>query len=469
MEALRQMEESRTTTPVVGPEPRPAIREWSLEDFLKHHPAKFDGKTSPDAADQWLKDLERIYDAKMCPAENRLAFSVYMLTGEAEHWWSSTRSILEERDEAVTWETFRERFLSEYFPDSIRYAKEVEVMEKMKREVEGQRPQQLQPSQRIGGPAGSRPRHEERRMPYDRPHHQPQESRSFPPQQGRVRCYSCGGPHPRHACPRREGYRRCNNCGKEGHFGRDCPNLSRAATRPPVQTPQQHQGRDKGNRPQATGRVYAMSGVEASGSGNLVMGSCMIASSSCCVLYDSGATHSFVSFACVERLGLLVSELQCELAVSTLALGLVTTSSLCARYPVEVEGRRYKVNLICLPLQDLEVILGMDWLSASRVLIDCREKRLLFPDSEDLELVSPQGAVREIQSGAQCFIIFARMEVGERERDHQSYLWYMSLKTCFQMKYQGCLPVEKWSSLLTWYQGRVRYRWLHMAWLRQSW
>jgi len=90
---------------------------------------------------------------------------------------------------------------------------------------------------------------------------------------------------------------------------RDCPNLSRAATRPPVQAPQQHQGRDRGNRPQAMGRVYAMSGAEASGSGNLVMGSCMIAGSSCCVLYDSGATHSFVSFACVERLGLPVSEL----------------------------------------------------------------------------------------------------------------------------------------------------------------
>jgi len=50
---------------------------------------KFDGKTSPDAADQWLKDLERIYDAKMCPAENRLAFLVYMLMGEVEHWWIS--------------------------------------------------------------------------------------------------------------------------------------------------------------------------------------------------------------------------------------------------------------------------------------------------------------------------------------------------------------------------------------------
>ena len=46
--------------------------------------------------------------------------------------------------------------------------------------------------------------------------------------------------------------------------------------------------------------------------------------------------------------------------MSTPASGLVRMSSLCARCPVEVEGRRYKVNLICLPMQDLEVILGMD-------------------------------------------------------------------------------------------------------------
>ena len=94
----------------------------------------------------------------------------------------------------------------------------------------------------------------------------------------------------------------------------------------------------------------------------------------CCLLYDSRATHSFVSNACVERLGLPVGKLQCELAVSTPVSGLVRTSSLCARCLVEVEGRRYKVNLICLPLQELEVILGMDWLFVNHILIDCREK-----------------------------------------------------------------------------------------------
>jgi len=34
-----------------GPEARPPVWEWSLKHFLKHHPVKFNGKTSLDAAD----------------------------------------------------------------------------------------------------------------------------------------------------------------------------------------------------------------------------------------------------------------------------------------------------------------------------------------------------------------------------------------------------------------------------------
>jgi len=138
-----------------------------------------------------------------------------------------------------------------------------------------------------------------------------------------------------------EGYHRCNNYGKEGHFGKDCPTLARVAARPPVQASHQHQRRDRGNRPQATSRVYAMSGAEATSSGNLVMGFCLIAGMKCCVLYDYGATYSFLSDCCVKKLGLLVCELQCELVVSIPASGLVRTSSLRARCPVEVEGRKY--------------------------------------------------------------------------------------------------------------------------------
>ena len=86
--------------------------------------------------------------------------------------------------------------------------------------------------------------------------------------------------------------------------------------------------------------------------------------------------------------------------------------------PCVLEGRRYKVNMICLPLQELEVILGIDWLSTNRIFIDYREKRLFFPKSEEPELLSSQRVMKEIQDGAQCFIIFTHLEVQKEERTY---------------------------------------------------
>jgi len=46
MDALRQFGENAAGAPMYGPRPQPPPPEWSLEDFLKHQPAKFDGKAS---------------------------------------------------------------------------------------------------------------------------------------------------------------------------------------------------------------------------------------------------------------------------------------------------------------------------------------------------------------------------------------------------------------------------------------
>ena len=107
MEALRQLEENMVGAPMYDPHPQSPPHEWSLEDFLKHQPTKFDGKTSPNLADQWMKDMERIFDAKRCPDESRLAFTVYLLTGEVEHWWASMMLVMEEKHEQVNWRHLR--------------------------------------------------------------------------------------------------------------------------------------------------------------------------------------------------------------------------------------------------------------------------------------------------------------------------------------------------------------------------
>jgi len=58
----------------------------------------------------------------------------------------------------------------------------------------------------------------------------------------------------------------------------------------------------------------------------------------------------------------------------------------------------------------------MDWLSTNRILIDCREKKLLFPDSEEHELLTSQGVVKELHEGVQCYMIFTHLEVEKEER-----------------------------------------------------
>jgi len=128
------------------------------------------------------------------------------------------------------------------------------------------------------------------------------------------------------------------------------------------------------------------------------------------VLYGSGATHSFVSNECVRRLGLVMRELVCELIVATPASREVSTMTVCVGCPIEVAGRMFKVNLICLPMEGLDVILGMDWLVSNHVVIDCGQRRVVFLDAKGLELISSNQAKKEIEVGATCFMIVAKME-----------------------------------------------------------
>jgi len=103
-------------------------------------------------------------------------------------------------------------------------------------------------------------------------------------------------------------------------------------------------------------------------------------------------------------------DLGCELLVSTPSSGQVATSSVCVGCSMEVAGRRFKVNLVCLPLEGLDVILGMDWLSNNHVIIDCGRRSLVFPEHEGLEFISAQRGINEAEARATYFMIVAHAE-----------------------------------------------------------
>ncbi|XP_027362595.1 uncharacterized protein LOC113870198 [Abrus precatorius] len=136
--------------------------------------------------------------------------------------------------------------------------------------------------------------------------------------------------------------------------------------------------RNPSGRPDMRGRVYTMSGTEDTHSDDLIQGACVINGVSLRVLYDSGAMHSFISNDCVRQLELPISHMTGNLIVSTPAGPSIATSLVCRDCHIYLEGQEFIVNLICLPLSDLDVILGMDWLSANHVMLDCPNKKLAF-------------------------------------------------------------------------------------------
>ncbi|XP_047180616.1 uncharacterized protein LOC124847220 [Vigna umbellata] len=296
------------------------------------------------------------------------------------------------------------------------------VLEKNVAEVE----QQKKPQQAVRGPVSSRSNLNMRRTPYARPalpsnasgsqtHSVVAVGRSG--QQGTVTCFQCGGPHYRSSCPQLVGRKFCTRCRRNGHLESKCNMGGRAAMGPP-NAGRVQQGR--GGRAQTTGRVYAITGTKATSSGNLIIGTCLLYGKSYCVWYDSGTTHSFISKACFEKLGLTESEMQFDLVVSTPTTDEVRTSTVCVRCPIKVEGHRFKVNLLCLPLQGLEVILGMDWLTANHILIDCGEKRLVFPHGEEEYSITLGQIRQDIMEGASCFLVLSYLEAAEDERSGRS-------------------------------------------------
>jgi hypothetical protein len=63
---------------------------------------------------------------------------------------------------------------------------------------------------------------------------------------------------------------------------------------------------------------------------------------------------------------------------------------LCLKVNLKISGVDFVANLIVIELKGIDVILGMDWLSKYRVLLDCAQKsvKLTTPEGKEMEFVA---------------------------------------------------------------------------------
>ena len=94
------------------------------------------------------------------------------------------------------------------------------------------------------------------------------------------------------------------------------------------------------------------------------------------VLFDSSASHSFIVALCVKKLGLEVETLEKSLHVSSPLGTSVRIDKICQDCELEISGILLTVDLRVINMSKFDVIIGMDRLTAHRVIIDCDRRRV---------------------------------------------------------------------------------------------
>jgi hypothetical protein len=156
--------------------------------------------------------------------------------------------------------------------------------------------------------------------------------------------------------------RPCWNCDTPGHWAKDCPH------------PQKNLD---GNDVDVCKGHVKYTTVEQVPTGEVITpGAFLVNQQPAVMLFDSGASHSFISSTFATKHGM-------KMVTLDKARNNISTNQLVLGAKIEIEGRLYDVDLVVLAGLGLDVILGMKWMSGNGALIDTSTRVIMLRDPND--------------------------------------------------------------------------------------
>ncbi|WVZ73577.1 hypothetical protein U9M48_021865, partial [Paspalum notatum var. saurae] len=315
-------------------------------DFLKGHPPTFSHATEPLQADDWLRAVERQLDIAQCNDRERVLYGSGQLRGAALDWenfrnhhvpaglmkmkkkeFLSLKQGSMSVTEYATAEVAEDREKQEYFLEGLNDELQYQLMnhtfpsfhqlvdralftERKRQDIEERKRKVKALNSRVTGGGASRGQRVGQGRRYrTRPNHPAYQAQ----------CQVQSNPTPTNQAQVPSG-RNCYKCGGTGHHANVCPQKT-PANQPGQRgqrqnPPQQQQGRpNQQAKAPWQGRVNHVTAETASEAPNIVLGTFLVKSHPASVLFDTGATHSFIAKAYAEKHNIDISPMKRPMGV----------------------------------------------------------------------------------------------------------------------------------------------------------
>ena len=78
-------------------------------------PSTYDGSADPQKLENWIRELEKIFDVVGCPDLIKVNQAVFYLVGQADLWWGLNKERLS-REVNFSWEAFVRALKDKFYP-----------------------------------------------------------------------------------------------------------------------------------------------------------------------------------------------------------------------------------------------------------------------------------------------------------------------------------------------------------------
>ena len=167
-------------------------------------------------------------------------------------------------------------------------------------------------------------------------------------------------------------------------------------------------------------------------------------------LIDLGLTHSYVCTDIPNLGNLPRSETEYDILVTNSLGHSVIVNKVYRDCPIRIGECEFMGDLIELSFREFDVILGMDWLSRHRVIVDCKMKRfnLRIPNDDEVifigerlnhlsNVISATTARKMVRKGCEAYLAYVIDTIKVR-LVYPIFLPLVTFRMCFRKSCQDC-------------------------------